>query len=113
MARAQTTSDPFNAIAEPKRRAIIETLVGREQTVNQIVEQVGWNQPTVSKHLGVLKKVGLVSERREGRYRVYRVNAAKLKPVQEWVVQFERYWGTSLDLLGDYLNEIQTKRGEE
>jgi len=113
MARARTTFDPFNAIAEPKRRAIIESLVGREQTVNQIVETMGWNQPMVSKHLGVLKQVGLVSERKVGRYRVYRVNARKLKPVQEWVVQFERYWGDSLSQLDDYLREIQAKGGEE
>jgi len=113
MARARTTFDPFNAIAEPKRRALIEGLVGKEQTVNQIVENMGWNQPMVSKHLGVLKQVGLVSERREGRYRIYRVNAAKLKPVQEWVVQFERFWGQSLDHLGDYLNEIQAKEAKD
>jgi len=93
MARARTTFDPFNAIAEPKRRAIIESLVGREQTVNQIVETMGWNQPMVSKHLGVLKQVGLVSERKVGRYRVYRVNASSQ--------------------LDDYLREIQAKGGEE
>lgn len=71
------------------------------------MERVGWKQPTVSKHLGVLKQVGIVSERKEGRYRVYRVNPAKLKPIQEWVIQFEKYWCNSLDNLGDYLNEIQ------
>jgi DNA-binding transcriptional ArsR family regulator len=113
MARARTTYDPFNAIAEPKRRAIIESLVGREQTVNQIVQHMGWNQPMVSKHLGVLKQVGLVSERKVGRYRVYRVNARKLKPIQEWVVQFERYWGDSLKQLGDYLNEIHAKEAKD
>lgn len=109
MARAPTTLDPFNAIAEPKRRALIEALVGKELTVTQTGELMGWNQPMVSKHLSVLKKVGLVSERREGRYRVYRVNAAMLKPVKEWVVQFERFWGNSLNYLEDYLNEVQTK----
>ncbi len=109
MARTPTTSDPFNAIAEPKRRALIEALVGKELTVTQAGELMGWNQPMVSKHLGVLKKVGLVSDRREGRYRVYRVNAAMLKPVKEWVVQFERFWGNSLNYLGDYLNEVQSK----
>lgn len=109
MARARTTFDPFNAIAEPKRRALIEALVGKELTVGQTGELMGWNQPMVSKHLGVLKQVGLVTERKEGRYRVYRVNAAKLKPVKEWVVQFERFWGNSLNYLEDYLNEIQSK----
>lgn len=112
MARTRTTFDPFNAIAEPKRRAIIEALVGKELTVNQIVDLMGWNQPMVSKHLGVLKQVGLVSERKEGRYRVYKVNAVKLKPVQEWVVQFEQFWSNSLDHLEDYLNEIQSKEGK-
>lgn len=113
MARASTTFDAFNAIAEPKRRALIEALAGRELTVNQTVELMGWSQPMASKHLGVLKQVGIVSERREGRYRVYKVNAAKLKPVQEWVVQFERYWGNSLDQLGEYLDEIQSKGGND
>lgn len=113
MARTRTTFDSFNAIAEPKRRALIEAMVGREMTVNQAVELMGWNQPMVSKHLGVLKQVGLVSERKEGRYRVYRVNAVRLKPIQEWVVQFERYWGDSLNQLGDYLNEIQSKERKD
>ena len=109
MARVQTTFDPFTAIAEPKRRVLIEMLAGNELTVNEIVDRVGWNQPMVSKHLGVLKRVGIVSERKDGRHRAYKVNADQLKPVKEWVVQFERYWGNSLDHLEDYLNEIQTK----
>jgi len=110
MARARTTFDPFNAIAEPKRRAIIEALVGRELTVNQIVERMGWNQPMVSKHLGVLKQVGLVSERKHGRCRAYKVNAANLKPIREWVIQFERFWSDSMDQLEDYLHKIKPKR---
>ncbi len=109
MARTRTTFDPFTAIAEPKRRALIEALAGKELTVNQIVELMEWTQPMVSKHLGVLKQVGLVSERKEGRYRVYNVNAAKLKPIQEWVLQFEQFWGNNLDRLKNYLNEIQSK----
>jgi len=108
MARTRTTFDPFNAIAEPKRRVLIEALVVKELTVNEIAERVGWNQPMVSKHLSVLKQVGLVSERKEGRYRVYKVNAAQLKPIQEWVVQFEKYWSNSLDHLEDYLNKLQS-----
>ena len=118
MARAPTTYDPFNAIAEPRRRALIEALIGKEQTVNEIVNKLGWNQPMVSKHLGVLKKVGLVSERKNGRFRSYRVNAMQLKPVQDWVVQFERYWNNPLDQLGEYLQQLQSKpdsdkRGDE
>lgn len=109
MARARTTFDPFTAIAEPKRRALIEVLMGKELTVNQAVEQLGWSQPMVSKHLGVLKQVGLVSERKDGRYRVYKLNAEQLKPVHEWVFQFTRYWSNSLDHLEGYLNEIQSK----
>lgn len=109
MARTPTTYDPFNAIAEPKRRVLIEAMVGKELTVNKTAELMGWNQPMVSKHLGVLKQVGLVSERKEGRYRLYRVNPRRLKPIQEWIVQFEKYWGSSLDHLEDYLNEIQMK----
>ena len=109
MARVQTTFDPFTAIAEPKRRLLIEMLAGKELTVNEIVDRVGWNQPMVSKHLGVLKRVGIVSERKAGRHRAYKVNAAQLKPVKEWVVQFEQFWGNSLDHLEDYLNEIQAK----
>ncbi|MFV1983847.1 MAG: ArsR/SmtB family transcription factor [Thiohalomonadales bacterium] len=109
MARRSTTFDIFNAIAEPKRRALIESLIGKELTVNQTVALMGWNQPMVSKHLSVLKQVGIVSERKDGRYRVYKVNAAKLKPIQEWATQFEHYWGNSLDHLEEYLNEIQSK----
>ncbi len=108
MARTKTTFDTFNAIAEPRRRALIETMVGNELTVNQIVELLGWTQPMVSKHLGVLKQVGIVSERKEGRYRVYRVNAEHLKPVQEWATQFEQYWSNSLDYLDECLKEIQS-----
>lgn len=109
MARIPSTHDPFSAIAEPRRRALIEALIGRELTVGETVDLLGWSQPMVSKHLGVLKEVGLVSERKEGRHRVYRVNAAQLKPVKDWVIQFDRFWGDSLNNLGKYLNDIQTK----
>jgi len=107
MARTPTTYDPFNAIAEPRRRVLIEALIGKEQTVNQIVASLGWKQPMVSKHLGVLKKVGLVSEQKNGRFRSYKVNAVRLKPVQEWIIQFERYWNNPLDHLDDYLQQLQ------
>jgi len=107
MARSKTTLDPFNAIAEPKRRALIEHLIGKELTVNEIVAMMGWNQPAVSKHLGVLKQVGLVSETKRGRFRAYRVNADQLKTIQDWVIQFKQYWINSLDQLDEYLQEIQ------
>ncbi len=108
MARTRTTFDPFNAIAEPKRRELMVALLGKELTVNQMVELLRWKQPAVSKHLCVLKQVGLVSERKEGRYRVYKVNAQPLKPVQDWVAQFEQYWNNQFDQLEDYLNHVQS-----
>ncbi|MDX1473486.1 MAG: metalloregulator ArsR/SmtB family transcription factor [Reinekea sp.] len=108
MARKRTTYDPFNAIAEPNRRALLEALAGNSLTVSALALALGWNQPKVSKHLQVLKEVDLVVERKEGRFRVYRVNAQAMKPVQEWVTQFQAFWAPRLDALGDYLNEVQT-----
>jgi DNA-binding transcriptional ArsR family regulator len=109
MARKATTFDLFSALAEPKRRELIETLIGKELIVNQLVKLLGWRQPTVSKHLSVLRQVGLVSEKREGRTRVYKVNAVQLKPVQDWVIQFESYWDNNLDNLEVYFADIQNK----
>lgn len=109
MARIPTTHDPFNAVAEPKRRKIIEMIGARELSVNEIIELLGWPQPMVSKHLAVLKKVGLVRERRDGRQRLYRVNMDKLKPIHDWVTPFERYWSESYDRLDDVLSDIQRK----
>jgi len=109
MARTPTTHDPFNAVAEPKRRQVLELLDGRELSVNEIVELIGWSQPMVSKHLGVLKQVGLVSERRVGRQRLYRVNAERLKPIYDWVTPFARYWSESFDRLDEVLEQIQKK----
>jgi DNA-binding transcriptional ArsR family regulator len=109
MARRPTTHDPFNAVAEPKRRQVLEALGAQELSVNEIVKKLGWNQPMVSKHLGVLKQVGLVSERRVGRQRMYRINAEQLRPIYEWVAPFERYWSESYDRLDEVLQEIQKK----
>jgi DNA-binding transcriptional ArsR family regulator len=109
MARRPTTHDPFNAVAEPRRRQILEAMGAEELSVNEIVERLGWNQPIVSKHLGVLKQVGLVEERRIGRQRLYRVNAEKLKPIFDWVTPFERYWSDRFDRLDQVLEEIQKK----
>jgi DNA-binding transcriptional ArsR family regulator len=93
MARAATTSDVFNAIAEPRRREIIELLAGAgEQAVGELVRTLRIAQPTVSKHLGVLRCVRIVSVSRRGRRRMYRLNARELKPVHDWVKYFERYW---------------------
>lgn len=108
MARTPTTFDPFNAIAEPKRRELIEAMVGQELTVSELVELTGWKQPMVSKHLNVLKQVDLVTERKEGRYRVYSVNAEPLKPIQDWVLQFEHLWTNRMEHLEVYLDELQS-----
>lgn len=110
MARTPTTYDPFNAVAEPKRRRLLEVLGARELSVNDIVEKLGWAQPMVSKHLAVLKQVGLVSERRVGRQRMYHVNAEKLKPIYDWITPFERYWSESFDRLDDILEEMKKEK---
>ena len=93
MARTATTADVFNAIAEPRRREVIAVLAdGGEYAVNQVVMRLRMSQPTVSKHLGVLRKVGVVSMVKRGQHRMYRLNAAELKPIHDWVKTFERYW---------------------
>lgn len=109
MARRPTTHDPFNAVAEPKRRQVLEAIGTAEISVNDLVSKLGWPQPMVSKHLAVLKQVGLVSERRAGRQRMYRVNAEALKPIYDWVTPFERFWSERFDRLDEVLQEIQRK----
>jgi len=109
MARIPTTHDPFNAVAEPKRRKILEVLGPAERSVSELVELLGWPQPMVSKHLGVLKKVGLVRERREGRQRLYRVEMEKLKPIHDWVTPFEQYWTERYERLDEVLQVMQKK----
>src|SRR3954452_12368797 len=96
MARAATTLDPFNAIAEPKRRQMLEALAEREMPVNDLVGRLGCPQPMVSKHLGVLKEVGLVTARRDGRQRLYRVNGEQLKTIHDWAKMFEKFWSHQL-----------------
>jgi DNA-binding transcriptional ArsR family regulator len=96
MPRAATTLDPFNAVAEPKRRQVLETLAQGEMAVNDLVGRLGWPQPMVSKHLGVLKEVGLVDARNQGRQRLYRVNGEKLKTIHDWAKMFERFWSHQL-----------------
>jgi DNA-binding transcriptional ArsR family regulator len=92
MARAATTSDAFNAIAEPRRRDILNYLLMQERSVNEIVDAMEMEQPSVSKHLKVLKDVGLVEVRREGRQMLYKVNAVAIRPLHEWTGTFERLW---------------------
>src|SRR5271168_4088842 len=96
MARAPTTLDPFNAVAEPKRRQVLDLLMDGECPVNDIVLKLGWPQPQVSKHLGVLRQVGLVNVRRAGRQQFYKLNAGRLKPIHDWVKTYERFWGHHL-----------------
>ena len=109
MARTPTTFDPFNALAEPKRRKVLEVLGEQELSVNELVARLGWSQPVVSKHLGVLKQVGVVSERRAGRQRFYHINASQLKPIYDWLTPFERLWNERFDRLDDLLQEQKRK----
>jgi len=96
MPRASTTSDAFNAVAEPRRREILEYLALEERTVNAIVEGLRMEQPSVSKHLRVLRDVGLVRVRRNGRHMFYRTNAEAIRPVHDWAKTFERFWTNQL-----------------
>jgi len=97
MARTPTTSDVFSAIAEPRRRVILEYLCEEERAVNDVVESLGMSQPVVSKHLRVLREVGLVQFRQAGRQKLYRVNGKELQAVHEWTKAFEHFWDHQLD----------------
>ncbi|HTV57976.1 MAG TPA: metalloregulator ArsR/SmtB family transcription factor [Verrucomicrobiae bacterium] len=99
MPRAATTSDAFNAVAEPRRREILNYLSLRERSVGDIVDALGLEQPSVSKHLRVLHDVGLVEARREGRQVIYRINGEAFRPLHEWTGTFERFWRHQLDLV--------------
>src|SRR5262245_28843205 len=107
MARAATTSDAFNAIAESSRRDILLVLARGEAAVGDLAIRLDLTQPQVSKHLGVLRAVDLVRSRDVGRHRLYRVNARALKPIHDWVREFERQWNARLDRLDDLLVELQ------
>lgn len=109
MARAPTTSDVFNAIAEPQRRQILSLLATGERSVNEIAELLGVRQPQASKHLRVLKEVGLVSVRLAGQQHYYQLKAAGLKPIHAWVTPFEQLWNERFDQLATYLDELQAK----
>jgi DNA-binding transcriptional ArsR family regulator len=109
MARAATTADAFNAVAEPRRREILDALSGGERPVNEIVRVLGLAQPQVSKHLRVLREVGAVDVRNEGRRRLYRVNSQALKPIHDWVTSYERMWSERFDELDVVLDELKRK----
>jgi DNA-binding transcriptional ArsR family regulator len=109
MARAATTADAFNAVAEPRRRQILDVLAGGELPVNELVTRLGLAQPQVSKHLRVLREVGLVEVREEGRQRMYRFNGQPLKPIHDWVKDYERSWSERFDRLDVVLEELKGK----
>src|SRR5690242_21664755 len=111
MARAATTADAFNAVAEPRRRQILDVLAGGELPVNDVVRLVGFSQPQVSKHLRVLREVGAVDVRERGRQRLYRLNGAALKPIHDWVKEYERTWSERFDRMDDVLDTL--KKEEE
>jgi DNA-binding transcriptional ArsR family regulator len=107
VARSSTTSDVFNAIAEARRREILDALIAGEKAVGAIVEDLSMSQPQVSKHLRVLSEVGLVTCRADGRRRLYRLESARLRPLREWLVKYEQMWNDRLDRVDDYLKELQ------
>ena len=111
MARAATTTDAFNAVAEPWRRQILDILAGGERPVNDLVRLLGLSQPQVSKHLRVLREVGAVDVRNEGRQRLYRLNGHALKPIHDWVKKYERSWSERFDRMGGVLEELK-KEGD-
>jgi DNA-binding transcriptional ArsR family regulator len=113
MARAATTSDAFNAVAEPRRRQILDVLAGGERPVNDLVVRLGVRQPQVSKHLRVLRDVGLVEVREEGRQRMYRLNGRALKPIHDWVEEFEQTWNERFEALDELLEELDAKERED
>ena len=109
MARAATTTDAFNAVAEPRRRQILDALAGGELSVTELTTSLGLAQPQVSKHLKVLREVGLVDVRDEGRRRVYRLNGEPLKPIHDWLKGYERLWAERFDELDVVLEELKAK----
>jgi len=111
MARAATTADAFNAIAEPRRRQILDVLACGELPVNDVVHVLGLSQPQVSKHLRVLREVGAVDVREDGRQRFYRLNGRALKPIHDWVTSYERTWSERFDRLDIVLEELEKEGG--
>jgi len=109
VARAATTADAFNAVAEPRRRQILDVLAGGERPVNDIVAELALAQPQVSKHLRVLREVGVVDVRNEGRQRLYRLNGQVLKPIHDWVKTYERTWSERFDALDAVLEDLKDK----
>ena len=109
MARAATTADAFNSMAEPRRREIVDALAAGERPVNDLVHALGLAQPQVSKHLRVLREVGVVDVRGDGRRRLYRLNGQALKPIHDWVKNYERLWSERFDQLDVVLEDLKAK----
>jgi DNA-binding transcriptional ArsR family regulator len=109
VARAATTTDAFNAVAEPRRREILDALAGGERPVNDLVRMLGLPQPQVSKHLRVLREVGAVDVRDAGRQRLYRLNGHALKPIHDWVANYERLWSERFAQMDDVLEDLKQK----
>jgi DNA-binding transcriptional ArsR family regulator len=109
MARAATTTDAFNAVAEPRRRQILDVLAGGERPVGDLVRALGIAQPQVSKHLRVLREVGAVHVREDGRLRLYRLNGRTLKPIHDWVSAYERFWTERFEELDAVLDDLKTE----
>ena len=112
MARAATTSDVFNAIAERQRREILVMLRAGEGSVTELSQELGMTQPGASKHLRVLREVGLVHDRKAGKQRLYGLDARGLQPVHEWTGGFERFWNESFDRLDEYVRDLRQARKE-
>jgi DNA-binding transcriptional ArsR family regulator len=113
MARAATTTDAFNAVAEPRRRQILDFLADGERSVNDLVNLLGIIQPLVSKHLRVLREVGVVDVREDGRQRLYRLNGQALKPIHDWIKPYENTWSERFNLMDVVLEELQQKEVED
>jgi DNA-binding transcriptional ArsR family regulator len=113
MARAATTADAFNAVAEPRRRQILDALANDERPVNDLVRLLGLAQPQVSKHLRVLREVGLVDVRVDGRRRMYRLNGRPLKPIHDWVKEYERTWSERFDAMDVVLEDLKRKEEDD
>jgi DNA-binding transcriptional ArsR family regulator len=109
MPRAATTTDAFNAVAEPGRRRILDALAHGERPVTSLVSALDMSQPQVSKHLRVLREVGLVEVREEGRRRIYRLNGERLKPIHDWVREFEQSWNERFEALDEVLEDLKAK----
>ena len=112
-ARAATTADAFNAVAEPRRRQILDVLAGGERPVNDLVALLGLAQPQVSKHLRVLRQVGLVEVRGDGRQRMYRLNGHPLRPIYDWVQAYEQSWSRRFGELDAVLAELMEADGDD